>query len=159
MTPLRWRGWLVLTAVLLAGIGVGVTGTLVVGTRLVRQALFAPAGGRGQGDRAVERIARELDERLHLTPEESRRVRGLLEESAVELKGIRMRAAREAGLELRRANQRILAELPPEKRAEYQQLIRRRYERLGLGSGNEPAAPPAGAPSADPAGAPARGGR
>lgn len=128
----RWRGWLVAAAIFVLGIAVGGAGTVMIGARLFRQSLQNPAGARGPADRAAARIGADLTETLQLTPEQSARVQRILNESAANLKAVRLRAGIQAAVELRASTQRLLAELPPEKHAEFHRIIARRFERLGL---------------------------
>lgn len=131
MSASGWRGWLAAGAILLLGITLGVGGTLWLGGRIFRQALQT-ANDRGFAERTAARIGADLTKALQLTADESARVQAVLDESATRLKGVRTQAAVKAVAELRAASQRIAAELPPAKRAEYRQLVFKRYERLGL---------------------------
>jgi hypothetical protein len=90
------------------------------------------AGERGFAERVANRIGADLTASLQLTPDEASRVQAILDQSAVRLKAVRAQAAGQALAELRAANQRIAAELPPDKRAQYRRLLAQRYERLGL---------------------------
>lgn len=128
----RWRGWLVAAAIFILGLAVGAAGAAWFGTRLVRQALQAPLEAPGLADRAAVRIGAELTKTLELTPDQSARIQGQLAQSAANLKAVRLRARAQAAAELRDSIKRISAELPPEKRAEFQRLVARRYEQLGL---------------------------
>lgn len=139
MNRIGWRGWLVAFAIFGLGLAVGVSGTVVVGKRMLRQMLVAPADATGPADRAAARIAAELNTSLKLTPDEAQRVQQILEDSARTLKTIRRRAALAAGLELRSSAGRIAVVLPPDKRAEFYRLIAQRYERLGLPAPSAPA--------------------
>lgn len=138
----RWRGWLVAAAIFVLGIAVGGTGVVVLGIRQFRQSLQNPAGARGPADRAAERIGADLTETLQLTPEQSARMQRILNESAANLKALRVRASAQAAAELRASTERLAAELPPEKHAEFYRVITRRFERLGL----TPPRPPANSP-------------
>jgi hypothetical protein len=128
----RWRGWLAAVAIFVFGAAIGCAGTMWFGVRALRQSLQAPIGSRGIADRAAERIGAELTKKLQLTPAESARVRAILDESAGRLKALRGQVALQAIAELRASNEKIAAELPPEKRAEYYRIVAQRYERLGL---------------------------
>jgi hypothetical protein len=132
MKRFPWRGWLVAIAIFVLGVAVGGAGVTWAGIRAVRQALQAPAGERGAADRAAKRIGADLTKRLQLTPEMSARVQAILDQSATNLKSVRAQAAARAADELRMSTERIAAELPPEKHAEFYRVIARRYERLGL---------------------------
>jgi hypothetical protein len=127
----RWRGWLVAAGIMLLGITLGAAGMAWAGTRIFREALQT-AGERGFADRAASRIGADLTSSLNLTPDESARIQVILKQSASNLKQVRTQAAAQAFAELRATSQRIAAELPPDKREEYQKLIAKRYSRLGL---------------------------
>jgi hypothetical protein len=131
MNAPRWRGWFVAVGILLFGIAIGAAGVSWAGVRLFRETL-RNAGERGFAERTVTRIGADLTATLQLTDGESARVRAILDESATRLKTVRAQAAAQAVTELRIASQRIAAELPPGKRAEYRRLLFKRYERLGL---------------------------
>lgn len=132
MNRIGWRGWLVATAIFALGAGFGVTATVVVGKRIIRQLLLAPAEATGPADRAAARVAADITEALHLTPQQSTQVRQILAESAQRLKAIRRRAAMDAGAELRLSTERIATALPPEKRPELYRVIAQRFTRIGL---------------------------
>jgi hypothetical protein len=128
----HWRGWVVATAIFVLGVAVGAAGMTWVGIRRIRHALAAPASAYGAADRTAARIGANLTDALALTPEQSARMQASLDRAAVRMKGVRVRAALQARVELRAALDEIAQELPPEKRAEFRRLVARRYERLGL---------------------------
>ncbi len=130
--PPRWRGWLVACAIFLLGLAVGGTGTVVIGLHLFRQAIRNGPENRPLADRAAARIGADLTEALQLTPAEAERVQTLLNESAANLKAVRVQATTQAAAELRASTEKIAATLPPEKRPEFHRIIQRRFERLGL---------------------------
>ena len=132
MIRIGWRGWLVAALIFALGAGAGVTGTVVIGKRVIRQLLLAPADAPGPADRAAARVAADISDSLQLTPEQSARVREILATSAQNLKAIRRRAALDAGAELRRSTQAIAAELPPAKRAELYRVVAQRFTRIGI---------------------------
>lgn len=140
-TP-RWRGWLVAAAIFVLGVAAGAAGTVVIGVRMFRQSMQNPADGRGPADRAAARIGADLTETLQLTPEQASQVQQILNESAANLKAIRVHAGLQAAAELRDSSGRLLATLPPEKHAEFHRIISRRFERLGLQPPLPPATPP-----------------
>lgn len=131
MSTGRWRGWLAAAGLLILGIALGSAGTTWLGGRMVREALQGGAE-TGLADRAAVRIGADLAKTLQLTPAEAARVQAILDQSAVRLKAVRAQAATQALQELRATSQRVAAELPPEKRAEYRRLFLRRFERLGF---------------------------
>ena len=65
-----------------------------------------------------------------------------LDQSAGNLKALRVQAGVRAAAELRASTGRIAAELPPEKRAEFYRLSAQRYERLGLSPPQPSTSPP-----------------
>lgn len=132
MSAQRWRGWLVASSIFVLGIAVGATGTTWIGARAIRRALQAPIAASGPADRAAARIGADLKESLQLTPDQAARLQTILDASATRMKEIRIRAALQVGLELRRSTAQLAAELPPEKRPEFYRVIARRFERLGL---------------------------
>ncbi len=129
----RWRGWLAAVAIFLLGVGVGGAGVAWSGVRVLRQELQSPATTlRGAADRAAERIGADLTTELKLTPEESARVQAVLNQSAANLRMVRVRAFAQAAAELRSSTEKIAAALPPEKHAEFYRVMARRFERLGF---------------------------
>lgn len=132
MNGARWRGWVVAFSILILGVAVGGAATAWTGIRMYRHALQGPAGGRGLADRAAARISADLTRRLELTPEQSARVQTVLKQSAANVRAIRLRAAAEALAEWRASTERIAAELPADKQAEFYRLMNRRQHRLGL---------------------------
>jgi hypothetical protein len=126
------RAVLVALLIFLCGAGVGSAVTVWVGGRQIRRELAGAAEPRGRGDRAVERIGREISKELELTPAEAERVQAILGETAVNLRRLRADTMRQGLVELRGASRRISAELPPEKRDDFQRLLRKRFQRLGI---------------------------
>ena len=138
--PVRWHAWLGAIVIFLLGLTVGVLGTVFVGVRAVRRGLRTPAVAGGLADRAAARVIRQLTDELQLTPAEAERVRADLDQAAANLRTVRQRAAQDARQEFRAAMVRIGQDLPPEKRPQYREYLRRRFVRAGLGE----FAPPAG---------------
>ncbi len=128
----RWRAWLVATAIFILGLAVGIAGTTWAGLRIFRQNLQNPGSNRSFADRAAERIGADLADTLKLNAAESTRVQTILDQSATNLKALRVRGALLAAAELRASSEKIAATLPPEKRVEFYRVITQRYERLGL---------------------------
>lgn len=131
MTAATWRGWLVAAAIFLLGAAIGAGGMTWFGGRALRNALRA-GSEPSLAERAAVRIGSDLTKSLQLTPDESARVQAILDQSAANLRAMRLRAVAQAGTELRGAVERIAAELPPDKRAEFYRVMARRQERLGL---------------------------
>lgn len=142
MSAVRWRGWLIAAAIFCLGVAVGGAGTVWWGARHLRRT-FAASGETGFADRAAGRIGAELKRSLELSGDDATRVQAILDDTARSLKGVRVRAAIQAGAELRAAIRRIAATLPPEKRGEFYRIVAKRYERLGLAVPADDA-PPAG---------------
>jgi hypothetical protein len=131
--PVRWHAWLGAIVIFLLGLTVGVVGTVLVGVRVVRRSVRTPMVAGGLADRAVGRVARQLTDELQLTPAEAERVRADLEQAAANLRTVRQRGAQDARQEFRAAMLRIGQDLPPEKRQQYREYLRRRFVRAGLG--------------------------
>jgi hypothetical protein len=141
--------WAAAVAGLLLGAAAGGASTVWLGARALRIRLQAgPEAWPAQSERAVTRIQADLTQSLALTPEEEARVEAVLRESAGTMRAIRMRAFAQMQTELRAAIRKIAAELPPEKRAGFYQVMAKRYNRLGL---QPPALPPPSPPSSPPA--------
>lgn len=132
MTGTRWRAWLAAISIFVLGLAVGAAGTVWLGTRVIRRAFQAPAASTTAAERAAARIGAELADELALTPAQAARVQAILNDSAANLRAVRMRALAEARAELRDSTARIAAELPPEKHAEFYRIIARRFHRLGM---------------------------
>jgi len=128
----HWRGWLATAVIFILGVAVGVAGTAWTGARMLRRALQAPASAPGLANRAAERMGAELTKTLELTPAESKRVQAELDQTATNLKLLRVQWTEKAAAEIRGSTGRIAATLPPGKRAEFYRVIAKRYGRLGL---------------------------
>lgn len=132
MNSSRWRGWLVAGVIFVLGVAVGGAGTAWFGIRAFRQAMRAPASATGPADRAAARIGADLTKELKLTPEQAARVQAILDQSAANMKAVRVQATTQVAAELRAAARKIVIELPPEKRREFFRVMGKRYQRLGL---------------------------
>ena len=132
MTPSRTRAWIVALAIFVFGVAVGGAGSAWVGLRYFRRLMVSPSTAPGFADRAAERIGADLTRSLELTPRESVQVQAVLDQTAGRVKQIRVDATRTAIVEFRRATLKIAVMLPPEKRAEFYEVIGKRYERIGL---------------------------
>lgn len=132
MTSLPLRAWLVALAIFLLGAAAGGVTTAWVGARALRESVNPETQHRGHRERAVRRIGAEMTRKLELTPEESRQVQEILDQTAAGLRGHRQEMARESMREFRQAARRIAAVLPPEKRDAFQHLLKQRFRRLGL---------------------------
>ncbi len=137
--PVRWHAWLGAAAIFCLGLTVGVVGTVFVGARAIRRALRNPPA-LTLADRATARMGRELARELQLTPEQAARVNADLAEVAAGIRAARMRTMQEMRQEVRAGMVRIGQDLPPEKRPQYREYLRRRFLRAGIGE----LAPPPG---------------
>ncbi len=141
MNGARWRGWVAGGVIFVFGVAIGAGMVAWTGQRVIRQALQNSPGEIALADRAATRIGTELQGSLRLSAEEAARVRAILDQSARNLKALRVSVGGQAAAELRGAVGRIAAELPPGKRVELYRLLGRRYERLGLTPPRANAAP------------------
>lgn len=132
MSTRPWRGWLVAGAIFLLGVAAGAAGVTFLGIRAIRQGFNRPASARGLADRAAERIGVDLTKNLQLNPQESAQIQAILNESAANLKALRVQVATQAAAELDATTKRIAALLPPEKHAEFYRVMERRYQQMGL---------------------------
>ena len=116
-----WQIWLVLALIFAAG---GVSGGLVayhVAERNAHRGLRPP---EVWGPRFYEAVARDLN----LTPAQRQRIRPIVHEnieSLVKLRQQSMRTARDTVVQMEKE---IAAELTPEQRKRYQELLERRRE-------------------------------
>lgn len=132
MNDSRWRGWLIALAIFVLGVGVGGAGMAWAGIRVFRHIAQNPNAPRGGlADRAAEYIGKNLTRQLELTSEQSAQVQAILDQSALNIKATRSKAAADVTKELRETVRRISATLPAEKRAEFKRLITHRFKRLG----------------------------
>jgi len=154
----QWRGWVIAAAIFILGAAAGAAGTFWIGKRIIQQRLLAPIDVPARADRATARIGADLTRVLELTPEQSGRIQAILDQTVVDMKGVRTRARQDALAELRKATARIAAELPPEKRPKFFRMMTQRLRRLGLPSAvpapEAPASAPTPAPAPRPASAP-----
>lgn len=138
----QWRGWIVAAAIFVLGFAAGCACTLWIGGRIVRHRLIAPPETPSLAERAASRIGADLTKNLDLTPEQSKRVQAILDQTAARLKEVRIHARQDAVAEFRNATSRIANELPPDKRREFRQMIIQRLRRLGLPAQTTDQAPP-----------------
>lgn len=138
----RARAWLIATSIFALGLTVGVAGTTWIGVRLVKRAVVNfPEGGGGLAERASLRLSRDLSGALDLTEAEQARVDAEIATTMVNLRDVRVDAAREMRAELRVMVMRIAATLPEEKRPAFRQHVRERLERFGFNLPSEPVEP------------------
>lgn len=132
MTATHWRAWMIALAIFVFGTAVGAATMAGFGLRAFRRAMQAPETRAGFADRAATRMGADLKKNLDLTPDQAAEIQAILDQSAANMRAIRVRSAAQARAELRESTARIARTLPPEKRAEFFRLIARRYHRLGL---------------------------
>lgn len=143
-SPGRWRPWLAAALIFVFGFGAGGVSAVAIGVRAVRKrAALPPAAPTAFADRQVERIARDVEKELNLTPEQAQRVREELNRTAANLKQVRARVLRDVNREFRESVVRIGASLPQEKRREFRELVRDRFKRAGLRQDDDAAPEPA----------------
>ncbi|HRE83508.1 MAG TPA: hypothetical protein PLN52_20860 [Opitutaceae bacterium] len=134
MKSSHWRAWLGAALIFLLGAIVGGTVVTRLGMARLRQALQGGAVGTTFAERATDRIADDLIQELDLNGEQARRLRLTLDSTAANLRQVRRRATVEVAGEIRSSLQQIGADLPPEKRVKFREVMRKRFEKLGLPS-------------------------
>lgn len=135
----RWKIWLAAFALFASGAAVGVVVTFGIGVRLVRQRLLAPPAAYGFADRATARMETHLTKELGLTPDQTVKVHAIMEDTSLQMKGIRFDAVRDIRRTLRRALAEIRPQLTADQAAQLDQLVAGRLDRLGLTA--DPTAP------------------
>lgn len=156
--PSRWRPWIVAALIFTFGFSAGGLTVVALGVRAIRQTLAKPPTANAAQpmiDRPIERIARDLEKELQLTPEQAIRVRAELSATAANVKQLRARVLKETNREFRESVFRVGRVLPPEKRKEFREFVRERFRRIGVDPDeieNEkaPTLPPEAAPAASP---------
>lgn len=132
MISSRWKAALAALFLFVAGIAVGVGGTVGYGIRHFRQTMRDPAATTIRSERAMERLHTRLVQELALDAGQSAMVQAELEHTRAEIRVQRLENAQRTRRTLAAGLLRIGANLPPEKRAEFRKLATRRLERLGL---------------------------
>ncbi len=132
MISSRWKAALAALFLFVAGIAVGVGGTVGYGVRHFRQTVRDPAAAGVRSERAMDRIHTRLVKELALDAAQSAMVQTELERTRAEIRAQRLENAQRTRRTLAAGFLRIGANLPPEKRAEFRKLAARRLERLGL---------------------------
>lgn len=137
-SPPRWRAIVAIIVIFSLGIIVGSAVTAIIGARLFKRAVMAPAhppgpqAGPNLADRATKRITADLASQLDLTPEQTQQVAFELDRMTEAMRRARADMIRDTRKELFVAIRRISVNLPQEKRAEFRRLIRKRFDRAGL---------------------------
>lgn len=131
-TSPRSRAWFAAVLIFLLGFGAGTAATLIIGARVIRNALRAPASAPAFIDRAMERSLSNFESKLDLSPEESARMKAEFRVLADNIKHIRLEAVKQFIAESNAAMERISATLPPEKQAAFRKLADERFTQLGL---------------------------
>ncbi|MBP7141811.1 MAG: hypothetical protein KBA71_07875 [Opitutaceae bacterium] len=132
MSANRGRAWVVAVAIFVVGVAVGGLATTWLGLQRIRHNLRSPGVSSGLFDRAGNRIGDDLVSALQLTPAEETGVRNEIEKMLVQLKQLRHRGALDAAAEVRATVRRIHMTLPPAKREKLREVLRHRFEKLGL---------------------------
>ena len=131
--PRRWRVWLTLALVFFFGAAVVAGTTAFLGLQAIRRSLRAlPQESGGFAARTAVRIGQDLRRELQLSDDQAKDVQRRLNESAGRMRTIRREAIGRVETELRASTEEIAASLPPDKRMAFYDLIRWRFERLGL---------------------------
>ncbi len=132
MNSNRGRAWIVAAAIFVLGVAVGGLATTWLGLHRLRHNLRNPGSSSALFDRAGNRIGDDLVSALQLTPAEEANVRNQIERMVAQLKQLRHRGALDAAAEVRATVRRIQSTLPPEKREKLREVLRQRFEKLGL---------------------------
>lgn len=127
-----WKGILAALAIFVLGCAFGGTVAVVAGARIIRHRLQMPVTERGLADRLVEQLGADLSRELALDARESDKVRVVLQQSALNMKKLRLQLTEGAARELDDCAARLAAALPPEKHARLYQMLAKRYQRLGV---------------------------
>lgn len=143
MITIHWKALLAAFFLFVAGVAVGVLGTVGFGLRQMRTLLREPAA-HGRFDKALGRVENRLTKDLDLDAAQSAMVHREFARTGEEMRAMRVDTVQRTRRAVGAAVLRIGAELPPEKRAELRRLVARRLGRLGL---DLPAEEPAKAPT------------
>lgn len=139
MIASRWKAALAALFLFVAGIAVGVLGTVGIGLRQIRLTFREPAVMQGRGERAIDRMHSRIVKELDLDTAQSAHVRAELERTAAELSTVRSENRQRIRRLLAGTALRIGADLPPEKRTELRRLMVQRLSRLGIERTGDPA--------------------
>ncbi len=131
MISIHWKALLAAFFLFVAGVAVGVVGTIGIGLRHMRAMLREPAT-QGRIEKALGRIENRLTRELDLDAAQTAMVHREFERTGDEMRAMRVDTVQRSRRAIGAAVLRIGAELPPEKRAELRRLVARRLERLGL---------------------------
>lgn len=131
MITIHWKALLAAALIFVAGVAVGVLGTVGFGLRQIRT-LFREPAGHGRFEKALGRVENRLVQELALDETQAAMVRRELERTGEELRAMRADNVQRTRRAFGAAMLRIGSELPPEKRAELRRLVARRLGRLGL---------------------------
>ncbi len=140
MITLHWKALLAAFFLFVAGVAVGVLGTVGFGVRQMRAMLREPAR-HGRFEKALGRIENRLVQELALDPTQTAMVHREFERTGEEMRSIRTDTMQRTRRAVGAAVLRIGAELPPEKRVELRRLMARRLDRLGIDLPSEGPAP------------------
>lgn len=127
-TSSRWKAVLLLLLVFALGIGCGVGGGLLVLRRIAQHAIAHPNDAHAPADRLVGKMESLMASELALTDSERSAVHAELQQSAADLKALRLEVWQKTGLTVAASLDRICTHLPAEKQAT---LRKKAAERLG----------------------------
>jgi len=113
----RFRPWLVVALVFLAGAVFGVVATRIVVRHIVRTAILQP-------ERMRERIERDLTRKLKLTEEQRPNVHATLIQAHERLQALRQEFQPRFVLIITQAQQEVSAVLAPEQRERFEKFKR-----------------------------------
>ena len=127
-----WKPLAVLALVFSLGAVSGIGGVALVMKHRLREMVRHPQLYQGPGDRAFERIHRDLAKNLDLTPEEAAALRGELEVARDELRELRVALLDDVRGVVRDTLTRMEAHLPEPKREALRRQAAERLEPWGL---------------------------
>lgn len=113
----RFKPWIVLALVFVAGVAVGVVATRIVVRRFVQAALTQP-------EKLRDRIELQMSRRLALTPEQREKIHGALVHAQDRIHGLRAETQPRFNLILSDARDEIAAVLTPEQKEKFVQFRR-----------------------------------
>ncbi len=127
------RPWKVAVLIFGLGLAVGVALSTATGVVLMRGVMRRlPQDRPGMAERAANRVIENVRSELELSATDLEAVSEILRDSALRSRAIRVEAFDAIEAELQRSTGAVAAVLPPEKRAAWHELVRFRFERLGL---------------------------
>lgn len=119
----RWRMAFFGLVILLAGLVIGVSSTLM----LVRHRPMGPPWGP---EYVSERMIRHLQQELDLSPEQVKKIEAIVEKRMQKLEAIRKEARPKVAEQLKLMNEEISAVLTEEQRRDWQENWKRQFHRF-----------------------------